>query len=135
MRTTDFDAMLRLKCIANNWGIPIIMFGTYYEQQSLQYAAIMVRDVRGNVRSMICILNCGELMDIHSRLCEVACNLIETIGSFPDYNYVFYVEKDSAHLRKLLLSIHPHSGCFSFLLKCWHPLSLIAICHLSQWES
>lgn len=96
--------MLRLKCIANNWGIPIIMFGTYYEQESLQYAAIMLRDVRGNVRSMICILNCGELMDIHSRLCEVACNLIETIGGFPDYNYVFFVEKNAAHLCRLLFT-------------------------------
>lgn len=104
-RHTDFDALLRLKCIANNWGIPIIIFGAYYELQNVQYAAVMLRDIRGNVRSMICILNCNELNDIHSRLCEVACTLIETIGCFLDYNYIFYVDNNLAHLCKFDLRI------------------------------
>lgn len=100
MRNKDFDAVLRLKCIANGWHIPVIIFGTYYEQERLQYAMVVLRDSLGNVRNTICILNSSELVDIHSRLCEVVCVLIESVGGFPSYNYVFLVEKDVAHLCK-----------------------------------
>ncbi|XP_075157419.1 uncharacterized protein LOC142230665 [Haematobia irritans] len=98
MRETDYDAVLRLKCIANGWHIPIIIFGCYYENERLQYGAVVLRDDIGNVRSAYCIMHTSELVDIHSRMCEVVCSLIETIGGFPDYDYVFVVEKDSAHL-------------------------------------
>lgn len=102
LRDTDFDAVLRLKCIANGWQIPVIIFGCFYEQERMQYGVVVLRDGMGNVRGTYCILNCNELVDIHSRMCEVVCVLIETIGTFPDYNYVFAVDKDSAHLCKLL---------------------------------
>ena len=100
MRNTDFDTILRLKCLANGWQIPIIIFGTYYEAEGLQYAVVMLRNANGMSRAIFCIMEPNELVDIHSRLCEVVCLLIETIGAFPDYNYVFAVQKDSAHLCK-----------------------------------
>lgn len=105
MRGTDFDAVLRLKCIANGWHIPIIIFGCHYEQEHVQYCVVVLRDTHGTVRATFCIMNTTELVDIHSRMCEVVCALIETIGTFPDYNYVFMVEKDSAHLCKWELII------------------------------
>ncbi|XP_053948398.1 uncharacterized protein LOC128856952 [Anastrepha ludens] len=98
MCRTDFDAMLRLKCIANSWQIPVIIFGTYYEYESLQYGAVMLRNANGLARAVFCALQCHEIVDIHSRMCEVVCVLLETIGTFPDHNYVFFVEKDNAHL-------------------------------------
>lgn len=100
MRNKDFDTVLRLKCIANGWHIPVIIFGCFYEHERIQYGTVVLRDALGNVRSTICILNCNELVDIHSRMCEVVCVLIESVGGFPSYNYVFLVEKDSAHLCK-----------------------------------
>lgn len=101
MRNKDFDAVLRLKCIANGWHIPVIVFGCYFENERLQYCMVVLRDCLGNVRATFCILNTSELVDIHSRLCEVVCVLIESVGGFPSYNYVFQVEKNVAHLRKL----------------------------------
>ncbi|XP_050332437.1 uncharacterized protein LOC126760664 [Bactrocera neohumeralis] len=98
MCRTDFDAMLRLKCIANCWQIPVIIFGTYFEREDLQYGAVMMRSAVGTARSIFCVLQCQELVDIHSRICEVVCVLLETIGTFPDYNYFFFVESDNAHL-------------------------------------
>ncbi|KAM7348594.1 uncharacterized protein ACRADG_007868 [Cochliomyia hominivorax] len=98
MRNKDFDAVLRLICIANGWHIPVVVFGCYFEHERQQYAMVVLRDVSGKVRSIICLLNTGELVDIHSRLCEVVCVLIESVGGFPGYNYVFLVEKDVAHL-------------------------------------
>ncbi|XP_036318082.1 uncharacterized protein LOC118733024 [Rhagoletis pomonella] len=98
MCRTDFDAMLRLKCIANSWQIPVIIFGTYYEHEGLQYGAVMLRNANSTARAIFCALQTHELVDIHSRICEVVCVLLETIGTFPDYNYVFFVEKDNAHL-------------------------------------
>ncbi|XP_054087535.1 uncharacterized protein LOC105217696 isoform X2 [Zeugodacus cucurbitae] len=98
MCRTDFDAMLRLKCIANCWQIPVIIFGTFFKQEDLQYGAVMMRSAVGIARAIFCILQCHELVDIHSRMCEVVCVLLETIGTFPDYNYLFFVENDNAHL-------------------------------------
>lgn len=98
MCRTDFDAMLRLKCIANCWQIPVIIFGTYFEREDLQYGAVMMRNAVGTARSIFCVFQCQELVDIHSRICEVVCVLLETIGNFPDYNYFFFVETDNAHL-------------------------------------
>lgn len=102
MRNKDFDAVLRLKCIANDWHIPVIVFGCYFENQRLQYNMIVLRDAMDNVRPIYCILHTSDLVDIHSRMCEVVCTLIESVGGFPSYNYVFFVEKDVAHLRKFL---------------------------------
>ncbi|XP_073835586.1 uncharacterized protein [Musca autumnalis] len=111
MRGTDFDAVLRLKCIANCWHIPVIIFGCYYEQEHLQYGVVVLRDAHGSVSATFCIMNTNELVDIHSRMCEVVCALIETIGTFPDHNYVFMVEKDSAHLLGMI-SFGPYSPDF-----------------------
>ncbi|XP_061396897.1 uncharacterized protein LOC133332513 [Musca vetustissima] len=118
MRGTDFDAVLRLKCIANCWHIPIIIFGCYYEQEHLQYGVVILRDAHGMVRATFCLMKTTELVDIHSRMCEVVCALIETIGAFPDYNYVFMVEKDSAHLLGMIM-FNPYSP--DFMAACGVP--------------
>ena len=102
MRNTDFDAVLRLKCLANGWYIPVIIFGTYYEAEGLQYGVVLLREANGLSKAIFCIMHTQELVDIHSRMCEVVCLLIETIGTFPDYNYVFAVQKDNAHLCKYI---------------------------------
>ncbi|XP_055912939.1 uncharacterized protein LOC129946692 [Eupeodes corollae] len=98
MRNSDFDALLRLKCIANNWNIPVIIFGTYFEEANLQYAAVLLRNEECPLRFIIVVLFTKELVDIHARLCEVVVTLIDTIGGFPDCNYVFWAQKDTAHL-------------------------------------
>lgn len=114
MRDTDFDAVLRLKCIANGWHIPVVIFGCFFEQEHLQYGVVVLRDAMGLVRSTFCILNTNGLVDIHSRMCEVVCDLIETIGTFPDYNYVFLVDKDLAHLCKYYIQLYVYVLCIIF---------------------
>ncbi|XP_013114747.2 uncharacterized protein LOC106092425 [Stomoxys calcitrans] len=121
IRETDFDAVLRLKCIANAWHIPIILFGCYYQQQNLQYGVVILRDAMSCVRSIFCIMHTNELADIHSRMCEVVCILIEIIGGFPDYDYVFIVDKDSAHLLGMV-TIKLNS--VDFLASCGVPSEL-----------
>ncbi|XP_023305609.2 uncharacterized protein LOC111687403 [Lucilia cuprina] len=121
MRNKDFDAVLRLKCIANGWHIPVIIFGCYYEQERVQYAMVVLRDSLGNVRATFCILNSNELVDIHSRMCEVVCVLIESVGGFPSYNYVFQVEKDVAHLLGMV-SLNLHN--VEFVAACGVPSEL-----------
>ncbi|XP_055843460.1 uncharacterized protein LOC129910207 [Episyrphus balteatus] len=98
MRNSDFDALLRLKCIANNWYIPVIIFGTYFEKVNIQYAAVLLRRDDCPLRFIIVTLLTKELVDIHARLCEVVVTLIDKIGGFPDCNYVFWVQRDTAHL-------------------------------------
>ncbi|XP_067635315.1 uncharacterized protein [Eurosta solidaginis] len=122
MCKTDFDAMLRLKCIANCWQIPVIIFGTYYENEGLQYGAVMLRNANGTARAIFCALQSHELVDIHSRICEVVCVLLETIGTFPDYNYVFFVQKDNAHLLGMVTH-DEHSVGFIASFQIPHELS------------
>ncbi|XP_037931843.1 uncharacterized protein LOC119666633 [Teleopsis dalmanni] len=95
----DFDAALRMKCLANHWRIPIIIFGSYYEIQQRQYCAVMLRTDEGCYSStvaFICIMHLDFLKDIHSRLCEVVCTILDSIKDFPEHNYLLDVYRDQA---------------------------------------
>ncbi|XP_037935807.1 uncharacterized protein LOC119669848 [Teleopsis dalmanni] len=114
--TIDFDAILRLKCIANDWEIPIIIFGTYYEEHSLQYCAIILRknvDDITEVRTIYCIMHTDQLVDIHSRLCETVSTLIECIGTFPDVNYIVDVQHNTAYILGYVQQMNKHIKIFA----------------------
>lgn len=48
LQSCDFDAVLRLKCIANYWEVPVIIFGRIFEVEQLQYAAVSFFDISPN---------------------------------------------------------------------------------------
>ncbi|XP_037935806.1 uncharacterized protein LOC119669847 [Teleopsis dalmanni] len=105
----DFDTMLRLKCIANNWEVPIILFGSYYKEQSLQYCAVVLRNITDNyteARCIFCIMHTDQLVDIHSRVCETVCTLIDGIGIFPDVNYLIDVQYNTAHILGCVVQLN-----------------------------
>ncbi|XP_055384986.1 uncharacterized protein LOC129614422 [Condylostylus longicornis] len=97
LKSHDFDAVLRLKCISNYWSIPIIIFGRAFTSHFLQYVAIIIKE-KNISRVFFMEINTKELTDIQSRACEVVVGLIEKAGELPKCNFVLKVYSDSAYI-------------------------------------
>uniref|UniRef100_A0A1I8PNS2 RRM domain-containing protein n=1 Tax=Stomoxys calcitrans TaxID=35570 RepID=A0A1I8PNS2_STOCA len=74
----DFCAKLRLYCLANNFNIPIVVYGPAFYSGQLQYAGILLKHSSSGMYSMyIFEIAFSYMSDIHLAICEVAVKMIE----------------------------------------------------------
>ncbi|XP_058443897.1 uncharacterized protein LOC131425770 isoform X2 [Malaya genurostris] len=97
MKNYDFDALLRIKCIANGWDLPIILYGRVFTLSCLQYASIILRN-RGQLHVYFVEIYITGLTDIQSRICEAVTSLIIENGTLPGQHLVLKVENDTKML-------------------------------------
>uniref|UniRef100_A0A1A9W6D2 RRM domain-containing protein n=1 Tax=Glossina brevipalpis TaxID=37001 RepID=A0A1A9W6D2_9MUSC len=86
---------LRLYCLANDWCIPVILYGRSFRSKNLQYAGILLENIFSGVRSIITAeVDVTFVLDIHLLLCELAVRLIERHSGMPPFNYIIRVYRD-----------------------------------------
>uniref|UniRef100_A0A336LVQ3 CSON001232 protein n=1 Tax=Culicoides sonorensis TaxID=179676 RepID=A0A336LVQ3_CULSO len=91
LKQTDFDLKLRLRCIANYWQSPIFIYGRVYEEIQVQCACVIIKSVT-LVHYYFLEISYLDLIDMHSRICEVIVNLIEKFGNLPSEHLIIKVE-------------------------------------------
>lgn len=99
LKNTDFDAELRLFCIANYWDVPIIIYGRVYDKYRVQCASIIIkRESSVHIFLVeICYIN---LTDIQSRLCEIIVSIINAFGHLPTQHLVIRADKEGFTIGK-----------------------------------
>lgn len=100
MKNYDFNALLKTKCIANGWDLPIIMFGRVFQLSCLQYAAVIMRQ-KETVRVYFVEIYITGLSDIQSRICETIISQILESGTLPEHHLVIKVRQDLMMLGKI----------------------------------
>lgn len=93
LKKTDFDAELRMRCIANYWDVPIIIYGRLFERYSVQCMSVIIKRVQ-SVHIFLIELCYANLNDVQSRVAEVVVNLINAFGHLPNLHLVIKVEKE-----------------------------------------
>ncbi|XP_017487979.1 PREDICTED: probable RNA-binding protein 46, partial [Rhagoletis zephyria] len=86
----DYNAKLRLYCLANNWCIPVVVYGRCFRERGIQYGGILLKDsTSGELSCMVMELAVDhEIQDVHIAMCEIATLLIEENFGFPKYHYI-----------------------------------------------
>uniref|UniRef100_A0A1A9VVB5 RRM domain-containing protein n=1 Tax=Glossina austeni TaxID=7395 RepID=A0A1A9VVB5_GLOAU len=85
----DDCSRLRLYCLANNWCIPVILYGRSFRSRNLQYGAILLKNIFSGLHSIIIVeINVTSMSDIHLLLCELAVEMIERHSAIPPYSYI-----------------------------------------------
>ncbi|XP_021701505.1 uncharacterized protein LOC110676746 [Aedes aegypti] len=97
MKNYDFDSLLRIKCIANGWDLPIIIYGRVFSLSCLQYVAVIFRN-KGQVHAYFVEIHITGLADIQSRVCEAIITLVLEGGVLPEPYLVLKVKHDSMKL-------------------------------------
>jgi hypothetical protein len=93
--------MFRMKCIANYWDIPIIIYGRYYSQEKVQCAAIVIKSKLTFVNYVYLIeISTIDLCDIQSRLCEIVIHIIRMFGNLPKQHLVIKCQEDTAEISE-----------------------------------
>ncbi|XP_011191134.2 dead end protein homolog 1-like [Zeugodacus cucurbitae] len=89
----DHCAMLRLLCLANNWCIPVIIYGRCFYQSGIQYGAVLLKDPMSGQLSVILMELAvdRDMQDVHVAMCEVAMQIIDKSNGFPGYHYMVRV--------------------------------------------
>lgn len=104
MKNYDFDSLLRIKCIANGWDLPIIIYGRTFTLSCLQYVAIIFRH-KGQVHAYFAEVHMTGLVDIQSRVCEALITLILEGGILPEPHLVLKVKHDTMKLGKTMVIV------------------------------
>ena len=93
MKNYDFNALLKTKCIANGWDLPIIIYGRVFQLSCVQYVAVILRH---NGRVHVCFVEIciTALSDVQSRICETVISQILVTGTLPELNLVIKVKQD-----------------------------------------
>ncbi|XP_058815960.1 uncharacterized protein LOC131679270 [Topomyia yanbarensis] len=97
MKNYDFDSLLRIKCIANGWDLPIILYGRVFTLSCLQYATLILRN-KGQVHVYFVEIFITGLVDVQSRICEAIISLILESGTLPLPHLVLKLKNDSMML-------------------------------------
>uniref|UniRef100_A0A1B0BIV3 RRM domain-containing protein n=1 Tax=Glossina palpalis gambiensis TaxID=67801 RepID=A0A1B0BIV3_9MUSC len=85
----DDCCRLRLYCLANNWSIPVILYGRSFRSRNLQYGGILIKNIFSGLHSIIIVeINVTSMSDIHLLLCELAVQMIERHSAIPPYSYI-----------------------------------------------
>ncbi|XP_067639935.1 uncharacterized protein [Eurosta solidaginis] len=86
----DYCAKLRLFCLANNWCIPLVVYGRCIRQKGVQYGGILLKDsTTGEYSCMLMEVTVEpEIQDVHVAMCEAATQLIEQNNGFPKQHYL-----------------------------------------------
>ncbi|XP_075155373.1 uncharacterized protein LOC142228749 [Haematobia irritans] len=93
----DFCAKLRLYCLANNFNIPIVVYGPAIPSCHLQYAGILLKKANssGMYSMLIFEISFSRMMDIHLAMCELAVKIIERQFGHLFYHGVFRIITDT----------------------------------------
>ncbi|XP_073835587.1 uncharacterized protein [Musca autumnalis] len=96
----DFCAKLRLYCLANNFCIPIVVYGPISPVYYLQYAGILLKDSSsGHYTMLIFEILFDRMSDIHLAMCELAVKMIERhVGQIFDHALFRIVSDNKAEL-------------------------------------
>ncbi|XP_014102321.1 dead end protein homolog 1 isoform X1 [Bactrocera oleae] len=89
----DYCAKLRLLCLANNWCIPVVIYGNCFYQNGFQYGGILLKDpTSGQLSGILMEVAVGrDMQDVHVAMCEVAAQIIDRSNGFPRYHYMVRV--------------------------------------------
>lgn len=96
MKNYDFNVLLRMKCLANDWALPILLFGRIFSMSCVQYVAVIIRDSKRQQQGHVYLVEiCTTgLSDIQSRVCEAICAFVLEIGTLPALNLVLKICQD-----------------------------------------
>ncbi|XP_062541309.1 uncharacterized protein LOC134209330 isoform X2 [Armigeres subalbatus] len=97
MKNYDFDSLLRLKCVANEWDPPIIIYGRVFSFCALQYVAVLIRRHK-QVHVYFLEMHITGLADIQSRVCEAIVTLILEKGVLPEPYLILKIRHDAMRL-------------------------------------
>lgn len=100
MKNYDFDSLLRIKCIANNWDPPIVLYGRIFSLSCVQYVAVILRH-SGQVHVFFVEISITGLSDIQSRVHEALVTVILESGKLPANHLIIKVRNDSMMLGEL----------------------------------
>lgn len=97
----DFDAELRLFCIANYWEPPVFIYGRAYPNEQVQHCAVTIKDNRKNVFTTFFVeIFVDKLVEVHSRICEVVLQYVIELMSLPKLNLVMKCVYDKVFVGK-----------------------------------
>lgn len=102
----DFDAELRLQCIANYWDPPVFVYGFIDKRQSIQTCAIFIKNNRKNLPVVFFVeIKFENLTEIHSRISEIIMKCIVAFGNLPSHHLVLKSQDNSAFLSRKFLKL------------------------------
>lgn len=99
----DFDAIFRLKCIANSWSPPILIYGRIFEK--LYQCAAIILQKAGVHHFVFFEINLTNLSDIQGRIYESMIEFVEYLGGLPEQHVIIKIERDDAFIGKLMMMI------------------------------
>ncbi|XP_055639949.1 uncharacterized protein LOC129777603 [Toxorhynchites rutilus septentrionalis] len=97
MKNYDFDSLLRIKCIANNWDPPIILYGRIFALSRIQHAVVIMRH-NGQAYAYFVEISFAGLWDIQSRIYEALITIIREDGKLPENNLFINVKDNRMNL-------------------------------------
>lgn len=102
MKNYDFNMLLRMKCLANDWTLPILLFGRIFSMSCLQYVAVIIRDSKKQQQGHVYLVEiCTTgLSDIQSRVSEAICAFVLESGVLPALNLVLKICQDEMKIGK-----------------------------------
>lgn len=98
----DFDAELRLFCIANYWEPPVFIYGRAFPNEQIQHCAVIIKDNRRNaITTLFVEIFVNKLVEVHSRICEVILQYVIELMALPKMNLVLKCVYDKVLVGKL----------------------------------
>lgn len=98
----DFDFELRCLCLANYWDPPIFIYGRIIPSTKTQLVSIIIKNNRKNQFTTFFIeINYENLIDIHSRICELLVLLVIDFKELPKRNLVIKCINNDAFIGKI----------------------------------
>lgn len=103
----DFDAELRLFCIANYWEPPAFIYGRSFPREQIQLCAvIMKKQDKHEYATLILEMFVDQVTDVHSRVCEVVLQYLFNTLCFPKHNLVLKSIYNQIFISKLIHYLH-----------------------------
>lgn len=98
-RRCDYDARLRLACVANEWQPPVYLLGRVFSQSMCQYVCVLLA-AAATVGSGCAIIMEMRLArtDLVSRAAEVMLSLVRQQGGMPPHDLVLSVVATGYHV-------------------------------------
>lgn len=98
----DFDAELRMFCIANYWEQPVFIYGRAFLNDKIQHCAVIIKDNRKNAFTTFFVeIYVDKLVEVHSRVCEVILQYVIELLSLPKLNLVMKCVYDKVIIGKI----------------------------------
>lgn len=106
----DFDAELRLFCIANFWEPPVFIYGRTFPREQMQLCAvIMKKQEKHDYATLFLEMFVDQVTDVHSRVCEVVLQYLMNTLTFPQHNLVLKSIYNQVFISKFIQLLHNFS--------------------------